>query len=89
MCFCRLVLEQVTTCPITHTGKTKQVAVVPCVRTMRGPNVIYVGNLPNDIKERELQELFEKVSSAHGTAAQAAYELKHMCSCRIDERSSV
>jgi RNA recognition motif-containing protein len=30
---------------------------------MRGPNVIYVGNLPNDIKERELQELFEKVSS--------------------------
>ncbi|WIA28221.1 hypothetical protein OEZ86_010779 [Tetradesmus obliquus] len=30
---------------------------------MRGPNVIYVGNLPNDIKERELQELFEKFGS--------------------------
>jgi RNA recognition motif-containing protein len=28
---------------------------------MRGPAVIYVGNLPNDIKERELQELFDKV----------------------------
>lgn len=31
-------------------------------RTMRGPNVIYVGNLPADIKEKELQELFDKVS---------------------------
>jgi RNA recognition motif-containing protein len=51
---------------------------------MRGPNVIYVGNLPNDIKERELQELFEKVSSchAHGEAAPAAHELSFMHSCR-------
>jgi hypothetical protein len=30
---------------------------------MRGPAVVYVGNLPNDIKERELQELFDKVSA--------------------------
>jgi RNA recognition motif-containing protein len=30
---------------------------------MRGPAVVYVGNLPNDIKERELQELFDKVPS--------------------------
>lgn len=30
-------------------------------QTMRGPAVIYVGNLPTDIKERELQEIFEKV----------------------------
>lgn len=28
---------------------------------MRGPNVVYVGNLPSDIKEREIQELFDKV----------------------------
>lgn len=34
---------------------------------MRGPAVIYVGNLPNDIKERELQELFEKASSRSQT----------------------
>lgn len=31
---------------------------------MRGPAVVYVGNLPNDIKERELQELFDKVRRA-------------------------
>jgi hypothetical protein len=31
---------------------------------MRGPAVVYVGNLPNDIKERELQELFDKVPFA-------------------------
>lgn len=28
---------------------------------MRGPAVVYVGNLPNDIKEKEIQELFDKV----------------------------
>jgi RNA recognition motif-containing protein len=31
---------------------------------MRGPNVVYVGNLPTDIKERELQDLFDKVCGA-------------------------
>lgn len=33
---------------------------------MRGPNVIYVGNLPTDIKERELNDLFEKVRGNSG-----------------------
>jgi RNA recognition motif-containing protein len=35
---------------------------------MRGPNVVYVGNLPNDIKEREIQELFDKVCAQERTA---------------------
>eukprot|EP00879_Flechtneria_rotunda_P023087 GHRR01024406.1.p1 GENE.GHRR01024406.1~~GHRR01024406.1.p1 ORF type:complete len:194 (+),score=40.04 GHRR01024406.1:401-982(+) len=30
---------------------------------MRGPAVVYVGNLPNDIKEKEIQDLFEKFGS--------------------------
>lgn len=36
---------------------------------MRGPNVVYVGNLPTDIKERELQELFDKVGGLARCAA--------------------
>jgi RNA recognition motif-containing protein len=28
---------------------------------MRGPSVVYVGNLPDGVKEAEIQDLFERV----------------------------
>jgi hypothetical protein len=44
---------------------------------MRGPAVVYVGNLPNDIKEKELQELFDKarVASAIHWPARPSWSL--------------
>ncbi len=48
---------------------------------MRGPSVIYVGNLPADIKERELQELFEKVRKI--TRCWPCVQ-RHFCQCARD-----
>ena len=38
---------------------------------MRGPSVVYVGNLPEGVKDAEIQDLFERVSTCGGVCVRA------------------
>ncbi|KAI8468737.1 MAG: hypothetical protein J3K34DRAFT_394371 [Monoraphidium minutum] len=52
--------------PHEHTEVSRTPAGVPDHTIMRGPGVLYVGNLPEGVREGEIRELFDKYGPIKG-----------------------